>query len=538
MRAEALWPSEAAGTRQAQCVMEGAIQVRKRLTCILLALCLALTLLPTVALADTAVPSTTSFAINGTPVSVTAAYLINGTNYLQLRAIAAMLSGTAAQFDVGWDGQYAVIEPGKPYSGTVTQTRLQDTTDVRPSSTKFKMNGQVFAFGDARLIDGDTNYIQLREFAQKLSGTASQFNVYWDGAAGRAVIEPGAAYTGTDPRGGDTTPTGIGGTTRTINLDDLLVLEISNTHAYARVLGYDPTGASTFHFVVVSEGAEVKVTRYVSPDGPQWQQTEYTISPYTSIYFESGALWPTVSHATAYDDRERAVLSQGESVIVASGNEYSFSAWTSDPAIIAKYGNVDAAFYGVRVFVVPADTAAAIGGPAPAIHDPMTTLQAYHVPPGAGSAPVLYVTDPSAALLPSDGWYTLYYDHVLDVMGLAIDAGGNAVLGDPTLVYVEGRGNNQVTLRLEDGRYLGIDGTAANGGRARAVSSPYLWNIYFENNGGLFDSSRYSLRPPANTGLALTLSGTITEGTPFVLSAQGNMDAPAVAEFTFFPEED
>lgn len=144
----------------------------------------------------TAAPSKTAFVMNGQPVSVTAAYTINRTNYVQLRAIAAMLRGTAAQFDVGWDGQYFVIEPGKPYSGAVTETKLQNTTNVRQSGTKFKLNDEVFTFSDSRLIDGNTNYLQLREFAQKLSGTASQFNVYWDGAAGRAVVQPGVAYTG------------------------------------------------------------------------------------------------------------------------------------------------------------------------------------------------------------------------------------------------------------------------------------------------------------------------------------------------------
>jgi hypothetical protein len=135
--------------------------------------------------------------MNGTPVSVTEAYTVSSTNYLQLRAIAALLSGTAAQFDVGWDGQYAVIETGRPYSGTVTATALKTTTDIRLSDTKFKLDGTVFTFEAALLIGGNTNYLQLREFAQKLSGTASQFNVYWDSAAGQAFIQPGAAYTGT-----------------------------------------------------------------------------------------------------------------------------------------------------------------------------------------------------------------------------------------------------------------------------------------------------------------------------------------------------
>lgn len=147
-------------------------------------------------LSVTANPSNTKFVMDGRPVSVTAAYNMNGTNYLQIRAIASLLNGTAAQFDIGWDGQYAVIEPGKPYSGTVTQTRLASTTNVRKSDTKFKMNGKVFSFSDARLIDGSTNYIQLREFADKITGTASQFNVYWDSAAGQAVIQPGVPYYG------------------------------------------------------------------------------------------------------------------------------------------------------------------------------------------------------------------------------------------------------------------------------------------------------------------------------------------------------
>ncbi|WP_459910339.1 hypothetical protein [Desulfotomaculum defluvii] len=89
-----------------------------------------------------------------------------------------------------------MIEPGKSYSGAVTETKLQKTTNVRQSSTKFKLNGKILAFSDARLIAGDTNYLQLREFAQKLSGTASQFNMYWDNVAGQAVIQPGVAYTG------------------------------------------------------------------------------------------------------------------------------------------------------------------------------------------------------------------------------------------------------------------------------------------------------------------------------------------------------
>ena len=175
-----------------------------RFMSLLLALCMALSLFPTMTMAAnitlSAVPSKTNFVMNGKPVSITQAYDVSSTNYLQVRAIAALLNGTASQFNVSWDGQYAVIETGKPYSGTVTETELKDTTNVRLSGTKFKLDNTVVTFEAALLIDGDTNYLQLHEFAQKLSGTASQFNVYWDSAESQAVIQR-LAYWGVVPTG-------------------------------------------------------------------------------------------------------------------------------------------------------------------------------------------------------------------------------------------------------------------------------------------------------------------------------------------------
>jgi hypothetical protein len=370
--------------------------------------------------------------------------------------------------------------------------------------------------------------------------------VYWDSAAGQAVIQPGVAYTGNPPAGSGTTPASSntipvssttlkpkGGTKRTINMENLLTLEISNSYAYSRILGYDPSGATTIHFVVVPEGTTIKCTKYVPPfEDEYWQKNEYMIAPYNAINFGNGALWPTVTYASEYDDWERAGISQGESITVVNGNEYSFETSTSDKAIKSKYGNVGAVFFIVRIFVVPEDKAAKIGGSAPKIADPKTTLKEYYVP--KGSAPLNYVPDPDALLLKHDGWYALMYDHVYDILKLNIDSKGNAELRNEMPLYAERMGNSQVTLRMADGRYLGVDGTAANGARTKAVKSPYLWNIYFENNGGFFDNNRYSLRPSTNTGLVLTASGTIKEGTPLTLSVQKSMDAPKNAEFTFF----
>jgi hypothetical protein len=69
---------------------------------------------------------------------------------------------------------------------------------AKPSKTSFVMDGKAVTFDMAYSIDG-ANYIQLRSVAQMLTGTASQFNVYWDDAAGKAVIQTGVPYTGEKP---------------------------------------------------------------------------------------------------------------------------------------------------------------------------------------------------------------------------------------------------------------------------------------------------------------------------------------------------
>jgi len=280
----------------------GGIFHAKRLAGFLLILFTVLTLLPTaVFAADTATPSDTKFVINGKSVSVSAAYVINNTNYLQLRAIVAMLNGTAAQFDVGWDGQYAVIEPGRPYSGTVTETRLQSTTNVRNSDTKFRMNGEVFAFSDARLIDGDTNYIQLREFAQKFSGTASQFNVYWDGDAGQTVIQPGVAYTGWP-----------------------LIIESDDTDAGNEEQGneyYYVKASKNQNFVIeVSDasqenGAKLNLHTRTGNDNQKFRLINAAGDVYVIQCVHSGKLWTS-------SGKKDAVITQ--SISAADNNAYSF----------------------------------------------------------------------------------------------------------------------------------------------------------------------------------------------------------------------
>jgi len=172
----------------------------KRRVSVLLTLCLMLSLFSGFASAAemlVATPSETSFAMNGVPIVISQAYDINDNNYLQLRAIAVLLNGTEAQFNVSWDETYVIIETGKPYTENANPAALETTSDVKPSNALFKIDDDVVTFNKAYLIDGDTNYLQLREVAEKLSGTKSQFNVYWNDELEQAVIETGVAYTGT-----------------------------------------------------------------------------------------------------------------------------------------------------------------------------------------------------------------------------------------------------------------------------------------------------------------------------------------------------
>lgn len=160
---------------------------------------------------------------------------------------------------------------------------------------------------------------------------------------------------------------------------------------------------------------------------------------------------------------------------------------------------------------------AKIGGKKPKMGY-QTYLNEFYVPPGEGSDPFTYSPDPDAMLLAHNGWYCLIYDG----NWVGFDAKGRAALSDypPTMFYVERVGKHQITMRFADGSYLGVDGNPVDGAKTKAVSTPYIWNIYYENNDGGRGGNMYSLRPSTNTALALTVSGTVKEGTPVILSTQ------------------
>lgn len=177
----------------------------KRIMSIVLAISLLL-ITPLTVNAATATLNAIQFLVNGELKSVPAAYLINGTNYLQLRGLAAILSGTAAQFNVTWDDVYSYpgIETGKPYTTSEDRYQLVQTVEAGNNGEGFwiyrdgQLNGDFYDVWYIR-DPAEHNYVGIRAFAKWLNGTASQFNVYWDETMGQVVIEPGAYYTGVNP---------------------------------------------------------------------------------------------------------------------------------------------------------------------------------------------------------------------------------------------------------------------------------------------------------------------------------------------------
>lgn len=130
----------------------------------------------------------------------------------------------------------------------------------------------------------------------------------------------------------------------------------------------------------------------------------------------------------------------------------------------------------------------------------------------------------------ANGWYNLrtMYNYLnLDVKG----SGELRKKAVNTKFYVERKGDSQVTLKMTDGKYLGVDSAIKNGVRVKAVNSPYLWHIYSENGADI-----YSLRPSTNNKMVVNASGKKnTDGTHITLWGYTDLDAPNNAEFRFIP---
>jgi hypothetical protein len=146
------------------------------------------------------------------------------------------------------------------------------------------------------------------------------------------------------------------------------------------------------------------------------------------------------------------------------------------------------------------------------------------------SAPKKTTPTPVFSKSITTGWYNMRAMNNY----LNLDGAGSAELRKKVSnqkFYVEYKNNNQVTIKMSNGKYLGISETIKDGVRVKSVNTPYLWNIYSENNNDIF-----SLRPSSNLKMVVNASGQKNnDGTHVILWSHPDLNAPNHAEFRFIP---
>jgi len=119
----------------------------------------------------TADPTNDKLFVNGQE-QTPSVYKINGSNYFKIRDIAALLNGSAKQFEVGYDTVNGSVTAtsGKPY--TMTGTELTGSSGIKsqpatPSGSTIYVNGKKLDL-TVYNIDG-FNYFKLRDLGEALN---------------------------------------------------------------------------------------------------------------------------------------------------------------------------------------------------------------------------------------------------------------------------------------------------------------------------------------------------------------------------------
>jgi len=138
----------------------------------------------------TAVPTASNIYFNGAKVAFEA-YNIGGNNYFKLRDLAFVLSGSEAQFEVGWNAaansiQLTTRSAYTPVGGEMAAGSTVNKIGQKTSSSVY-LNGVLTAF-TAYNIDGN-NYFKLRDIGQAIN-----FSIEWDAAQNCIRIDTSAPY--------------------------------------------------------------------------------------------------------------------------------------------------------------------------------------------------------------------------------------------------------------------------------------------------------------------------------------------------------
>ncbi len=144
--------------------------------------------------ATTAYASTQTVMVDNRPVEFNAYALkdANGnmTNYVKLRDVASVLNGSAAQFQVGWDGSITITtKQSYTANGSEMVKNFNGDQQYTVNTSPVKVNGAAVDMEAITLTDstGGYTYFKLRDL-----GKALGFNVSW--IDGKIVIDPNSPY--------------------------------------------------------------------------------------------------------------------------------------------------------------------------------------------------------------------------------------------------------------------------------------------------------------------------------------------------------
>lgn len=151
----------------------------------------------------TATPTGNAIYVDGTKVNG-AAYMINSNNYFKLRDIAAMVNGSAKQFEVSWNQNekridlttnkaYTVVGGELALPPATTKTAKESTAVVYKDGTKAAYTGYTIS---------DNNYYKLRDLCKDMD-----IGVKYDNATKRVDILTTVGYGKEDTATTPTTPT-------------------------------------------------------------------------------------------------------------------------------------------------------------------------------------------------------------------------------------------------------------------------------------------------------------------------------------------
>lgn len=137
-----------------------------------------------------AIPTTSKVLVNGEEQAFDA-YTINGNNYIKLRDIAMILSGTDKQINVTWDSEKEAVNlisnaAYTPVGGELTKSNGKTKT-ADWNTSKIYLDGKQIAMTACSI--GGNNYFKLRDL-----GMQFDFYVGWDGSVGTVTIDTTAGY--------------------------------------------------------------------------------------------------------------------------------------------------------------------------------------------------------------------------------------------------------------------------------------------------------------------------------------------------------